>query len=273
MMFPKTSEYIKRLDNYMFAIERIRIIKNHLLKEEKVSVAKLSELLDVTEVTIRRDLEKLEKEGFLKRTHGGAVLKDYVEESIWNENEENKDILLYQEIADTAFHLVNDGDAIMLTSGSVNVYIAKALSAHSNLSIVTNDLIIASAFSHSPANTLILLGGDLEENAVYGQMTIDNLRNFSFDHIFIEIGGLSETVGMTVSSTKKASLIQHSVKLADSVTVVCLSRFFGTKSLYHVGNLNIAHRVLTDSNLEDKYKSYIYNHNIPLFTSIDVYEN
>ena len=257
----------------MFAIERIRIIKNYLIKDQKVSVAKLSELLDVTEVTIRRDLEKLEKEGFLKRTHGGAVLMDYVDDTIWEENEELKDVLLYQEIADTAYHLVNDGAAIMLTNGPVNASIAKALSAHSNLTVVTNDLQIAAAFAHSPANNLILLGGDLEENAVYGQMTIDNLRNFSFDYIFIEIDGLSETVGLTVSSTKKATLIQHAVKQAEAVTAVCLSRFFGTKSLYRVGNLNIAHRILTDSNLEDKHKKFIFDNNIPLFTSIDVYEN
>ncbi len=258
----------------MFAIERIRIIKNYLLKDHKVSVAKLSELLNVTEVTIRRDLEKLEKEGFLKRTHGGAVLLDpVVEESLWDDSDSLEDVPLYQEIADTAFHLVNDGDAVMLANGTVNAYIAKALTARSNLTIVTNDLQIAAAFTHSPTNNLILLGGDLEENAVFGQMTIDNLRNFSFDHIFIEIDGLSETVGMTVSSTKKATLIQHSIKLADSVTVVCLSRFFGSKSLYRVGNLNIAHRVLTDSHLDDQYKKLIYNQNIPLFTSIDVYEN
>ena len=93
--------------------------KNYLIKDQKVSVAKLSELLDVTEVTIRRDLEKLEKEGFLKRTHGGAVLMDYVDDTIWEENEELKDVLLYQEIADTAYHLVNDGAAIMLTNGPV----------------------------------------------------------------------------------------------------------------------------------------------------------
>lgn len=256
----------------MFAIERIKIIKNHLRKDNKVSVAKLSELLDVTEVTIRRDLEKLENEGFLKRTHGGAILLDYLEESL-GENEESKDALVYQEIADTAFHLVNDGDAIMLINGSVNAYIARSLTAHSNLTIVTNDLLIASTFSHSTGNTLILLGGDLEENAVYGQMTIDNLRNFSFDHMFLEIDGLSDTVGLTVSNTKKATLIQQAIKLADTVTVVCPSRFFGTKSLCRVGNLNIAHRILTDSTLEDKYKNYVYDHNIPLFTSIDIYEN
>jgi DeoR/GlpR family transcriptional regulator of sugar metabolism len=257
----------------MFAIERIRIIKNYLIKDNKVSVAKLSELLNVTEVTVRRDLEKLENEGFLKRTHGGAVLMDYVDESAWEENEDIKNILLYQEIADTAYHLVNDGDGIMLTSGPVNTYIAKALSGRNNLTIVTHDLSIAAAFAHSTTNNLIFLGGDLEESAVYGQMTIDNLRNFSFNHIFVEIDGLSETVGLTVSSTKKATLIQHSVKLAESVNVVCLSKFFGLKSLYRVGNLGVANRILTDSNLEDRHKKYIFDNNIPLFTSIDVYEN
>ncbi len=257
----------------MFAIERIRIIKNYLIKDQKVSVAKLSELLNVTEVTVRRDLEKLEKEGFLKRTHGGAVLMDYVDEAVWEENDEIKDILIYQEIADTAYHLVNDGDAIMLTNGPVNAFIAKALTGRNNLTIVTNDLSIASAFVHSTTNNLILLGGDLEESAVYGQMTIDNMRNFSFDHIFVEIDGLSDTVGITVSSTKKATLIQHAIKLAESITVVCLSKYFGAKSLYRVGNLGIANRVLTDSNLEDRHKQYIFNHNIPLFTSIDVYED
>ncbi|MBB2183941.1 DeoR/GlpR transcriptional regulator [Lachnospiraceae bacterium MD1] len=257
----------------MFAIERIRIIKNYLVKDHKVSVAKLSELLNVTEVTIRRDLEKLESEGFLKRTHGGAVLIEQDDESLLDDSDEIQDVLLYQEIADTAFHLVNDGDAIMLINGTVNAYIAKALANHNNLTVVTNDIQIAAAFSHSPTNNLILLGGDLEENAVFGQITIDNLKNFSFNHIFIEIDGLSESVGVTVSSTKKATLIHQAVKLAESVTVVCLSRYFGTNALYRVGKINIAHRVLTDSNLEDKHKNYIYNCNIPLFTSVDVYEN
>lgn len=257
----------------MFAIERIRIIKNYLQKNNKVSVAKLSELLDVTEVTIRRDLEKLEKEGFLKRTHGGAILLDYVDDAEFDDAVEGEDFQLYQEIADTAYHLVNDNDAIMLTNGPVNAYIAKALATRSNLTVVTNDLQIASAFSHSPTNTLIMIGGDLDENAVFGQMAIDNLKNFSFDHLFMEIDGMSESVGMTVSSIKKATLIQQAIKLADSITVVCLSHFFGSKSLYRVGNISIAHRVLTDSNLEDKYKNYIFNQNIPVFTSVDVYED
>ena len=106
-----------------------------------VNIHKSIPIANVTEVTIRRNLEKLENEGFLKRTHGGAILLDYLEETI-GENEESKDVLIYHEIADTAYHLVSDGDAIMLINGTVNAYIARALATHSNLTIVTNDLLI-----------------------------------------------------------------------------------------------------------------------------------
>jgi DeoR/GlpR family transcriptional regulator of sugar metabolism len=256
----------------MFAIERVKIIKNHLIKDHKVSVAKLSELLDVTEVTIRRDLEKLEKEGFLKRTHGGAVLSSYVEEIFYEDETDIQVSELYNEIASTAYHLVSDYDSIMLTNGPANVQIAKSLATRNNLTVVTNDIRIALEFSYAQTNTLIMLGGDLDINAVYGQMASDNMKNFSFDHLFIEIDGMTETTGMTVSSVKKATLIQQAIPLSESVTVVCLSSFFGEKSLYKVGSINIANRVLTDSRLSDHYKNYIFNLNIPIFTSVDIYE-
>lgn len=256
----------------MFAIERLKIIKNHLVKDQKVSVAKLSELLDVTEVTIRRDLEKLEKEGFLKRTHGGAVLVSYVEESILEEGFDTQDAELRQEIANTAYHLVSDFESILLFDGPTNLQIAKRLAARSNLTVVTNDIRIAMEFSQSQNNTLIMIGGDLDNYAVFGQMAIDNMKDFSFNHLFIEIDGMSTEIGMTVSSVKKATLIQQAIPLADVITVVCLSRFFGEKSLYRIGTLEVAHKVITDSKLDNTYKNYIFDLNIPLFTSIDIYE-
>ncbi|MBC7959182.1 MAG: DeoR/GlpR transcriptional regulator [Vallitaleaceae bacterium] len=256
----------------MFAIERVKIIKNHLNKDQKVSVAKLSELLNVTEVTIRRDLEKLEKEGFLKRTHGGAVALSYVEENQMDENTDHYEDELCQEIASTAYHLVSDFESIMLTNGPTNLQIAKKLATRSNLTVVTNDIRIAMEFSGSLNNTLIMIGGDLDNYAVFGQMAIDNMKNFSFNHLFIEIDGMSKEIGMTVSSIKKASLIQQALPLAETVTVVCLSRYFGEKSLYRVGSLEVAQKVVTDSKLADHYKNYIFNLNIPLFTSIEIYE-
>ncbi len=256
----------------MFAAERIKIIKNHLIKEEKVSTAMLSELLDVSEVTIRRDLEKLELEGFLERTHGGAILTNY-NETIYSDNETD---LFYQEqrreIADTAFHLINDGDTLMLTEGLTNLQIARKIKEKKNLTILTNDIRIASEYANVTNNNLIMLGGDLEGHGVYGQMVYDTMSNFYFHHLFAEVDGISNDIGLTVSTIKKASLIQKAMKLSSSCTVISLSKNFGHKSFYRVSDFEGIKQLVTDSSIEASYKKFLYEINIPLFTSINLYE-
>ncbi len=256
----------------MFAIERKRIIKNHLKKDSKVSVTKLSELLNVTEVTIRRDLEKLEAEGFLYRTHGGAVIRDDLEEEIVEEQGDEYTIER-QEIADTAFHLVSDNDMIMISEGLTNMYIARKLTQKNNLTVLTNDLRIAMEFKHSPSNNAILLGGDLNEYAVYGQLAINNMQYFSFKHLFMEVDAVNKQTGMMVSSINKASLIQKALQSAEITTVVCLAKCFGVKSLFKIGNVDMADKIITNSTLDDSYKDYLFNLNIQLYTSLDIYED
>jgi len=255
----------------MFAAERIKIIKNYLLKEQKVSVAKLSELLNVTEVTIRRDLEKLEKEGFLERTHGGAILKEFKEEE---SVEEFVDIYKTQrqEIAETAYHLVSDNDMIMITEGLTNACIARKLAQKNNLTVLTNDMRVAMEFAGSPMNNLILLGGDLKEYAVYGQMTENNLQYFSVKHLFVEVDAINKQSGIMVSSISKASFIQKAIRAAEIVSVVCLANNFGEKSLYRVGSVDLADKIITNSELDDAYKDYLFGLNIQVYTSVDIYE-
>ena len=101
--------------------EVITLIKRFLTENKKVSVAKLSELLEVSEVTIRRDLELLEKSGFLQRTHGGAVLiEDEFPQVVQPETSHKIEML--NDIANTAFSLVSDNDTILLTSGHINMH-------------------------------------------------------------------------------------------------------------------------------------------------------
>lgn len=256
----------------MFAIERIKIIKDYLNKDKHVSVAQLSSLLNVTEVTIRRDLEKLESEGFLKRAHGGAVLNAETEETLAYESAEDDHSLEMLEIADTIFHLVSDNDIIMLTDGPTNLQAAKKLTHKKNLTVLTNDLRIALEFSASPSNKLIMLGGDLDECAVYGQLAINNMQNFSLNHLIVEVEGISKKTGITVSSISKASLIQQACKTAQTISVVCLADHFGAKSFYRVGELNIADKIITNSTLIDTYKDYLFDLNIQLYTSVNIYE-
>ena len=255
----------------MYAKERKRIIKKFIAENGKVAVGHLSELLEVSEVTIRRDLEVLEEEGFLQRTHGGAILNE-TDAPIITATEDTKTLAQQHEIADTAFHFISDGDIVMLTHGSTNLQIARRLVKHKNLTVLTNDLLIALEFSGSHTNKLILLGGDLESHAVYGQLAINNLNNFSLNHIFVEVDGITLKSGLTVDSISKASLIQQAFSNANIVTVVCLPDNFGKDAFYRVGPVTMPNRILTSSTLEDRFKHEMFDKNIRLYTSVDLYE-
>lgn len=257
----------------MFAIERLKIIKNYLIKENQVEVAALSKILNVSEVTIRRDLEKLEKEGFLSRIHGGAVLnKEIVTTPITAIEDQNIEECM--EIANIAIHMIKDNDVIMLTNGPINLQIAKQLSCKSNVTVLTNDILIALELSSFLSIKVVLLGGDVDysNKAVFGTLTSLNIEKFFVNKIFVEVDGVSTETQITVSSIEKASLIQQATIKANEKIIVCLAEAFGRTSFYKVDDLNIADKIVSSSSMDDNYKSYIFNQDIPLFTSMNTFE-
>ncbi len=257
----------------MFAIDRIRIIKNYIINNQQAEVSMLSSMLNVSEVTIRRDLEKLEAEGFLTRTHGGAVLNDKEDEFAASEGEFNPTD--YQEIADIAVQLIKDGDIIMLTNGIINLYIAKKLGSKNNITILTNDITIVTELSNKKSVKVVLLGGDIDfrYNAVFGTLTINNLKQFFVTKLFIEIDGISSDLDLTVSSINMASLIQEASINASQKILLLTADAFEKNSFYRVGKADqIADRLITNSRIKDTYKNILFNSNIQLFTSIDVFE-
>ena len=107
----------------MFGPERIRLIKGILLDKKHINVSDLSAMLNVSEVTVRRDLEKLENEGFLTRTHGGAIINEATSND-GNEYAEFEDDPLYEqriEISEIAAHMIDDNDVILLSPGLTNL--------------------------------------------------------------------------------------------------------------------------------------------------------
>jgi Transcriptional regulators of sugar metabolism len=257
----------------MFAIERIRIIKNYISNNEQAEVSTLSTMLNVSEVTIRRDLEKLEEEGFLTRTHGGAVLNKMEEEPLYaTDGYSPAD---YNEIADIAVQMIKDGDIIMLTNGIINLHIAKKLGNKNNITILTNDITIATEVSAFKSNKVVLLGGDIDSryNAVFGTLTINNLKKFFVSKLFIEIDGITSELDLTVSSIDMASFIQEAVNSASQKILLLTADAFEKNSFYRVGKAHkIADQLITNSRIKDDYKNILFNSNIQLFTSIDAFE-
>lgn len=257
----------------MFAIERIRIIKNYIMNNQQAEVSTLSSMLNVSEVTIRRDLEKLEEEGFLTRTHGGAVLNMEETEPVLAGDGHNPTD--YQEIADIAVQMIKDGDIIMLTNGIINLHIAKKLGNKNNITILTNDITIATELSSNKSIKVVLLGGDIDfrYNAVFGTLTTNNLRKFYVSKLFIEIDGISNDLDLTVSSIDMASLIQEAANNASQKILVLTADAFEKNSFYRVGKVQqIADQMITNPRIKDSYKNTLFNSRIQLFTSINAFE-
>lgn len=264
----------------MFAIERIRIIKTYLIEQKKVSVNQLSKMLDVSEVTIRRDLEKLEDEGFLIRTHGGAVLKNL--EKTTNEYGQTDNLIdidsqyadLYEEIADIAIHIIENGDVIMLTNGIINYHIAKKLNKKKNITVLTNDLMISIEAASSLSNKAVLLGGDIdyEAKATFGALTAVNIQKFFVNKLFIEVDGIDIDTGLSVASMDKANLINSILPNSKEKIILCLGSNFNKTAFYNISDINIAGKIVTNPNIDDYYKKFISEHGIQLYTSINAFE-
>lgn len=260
----------------MFAPERLRIIKSILIDKNHINVSDLSSMLSVSEVTIRRDLEKLEKDGFLTRTHGGAIINDNYNFDDQKIFEASIDPLINerQEISEIAFHIVEENDVILLTPGVTNLHIAKKLISKKNLTVLTNDLNIASEISVNPSIKVILPGGDLDSSSMIlvGKLTEVTLRNFFVSKAFIEADGVSLNRGYTVQSMESASVIKEMIEISSEKIIVCPYKSFDYIAFSQIGPLKLANKVITNPSIPDLYKNYFFENNIQLFTAFNSYK-
>src|SRR6185503_5795875 len=134
-----------------------------LLKEDGSSkVINLAKLFKVTEVTIRQDLEKMEREGLLVREHGGAYLKN-IEDQVRSFSLSHQDNLDKKErIAAKCLEFIESGDSIILDSGSTTTEIAKKLKGFKNLTVITNALNIAMMLGTEPGIEVVMTGGEFK---------------------------------------------------------------------------------------------------------------
>lgn len=261
----------------MFAPERIRIIKQILLDKKHINVSELSTMLNVSDVTIRRDLEKLEDEGFLTRTHGGAIINENEssdEEEIFLDTDGDPFLQERREISEMAANMIDDNDIILLSPGLTNLYIAKKVVDKKNVTVLTNDLSIASELTANASIKVIIPGGDLDSATMTlsGKLTEENLKNFFVTKAFIEVDGVSMQRGFTVQGMERASTIKEMINITNERIIVCPYNCFDYISFSQVGSLNIATRVITNPQIPESYKNYFFQNNIKLFTAFNSYE-
>lgn len=253
----------------MFAIERQRMIKQLLNQNKHVSVAELSCCLNVSEVTIRRDLEKLEGERFLMRTHGGAVLLDpdsgepaaQVDDGVLSAEDG------IDEISDLAVSMIADNDIIYLGSGMVSDAIAQRLSGKRNLIVLTCSLPVAAELYKNRDLQVIIPGGAVSPTGLlFGEGVQESLDTMHVAKAFIEVEGFNAS-GFTTRDQALCLLARRIGKISDHVVFLCPPQSYGSISFYNIGALSLADSIVTTAEINDSFKEACAEKHVKLFTA------
>lgn len=179
--------------------ERLRLTLEALREQGKVTVPELSSIFGVSEITIRRDLNELARQGLVRRAHGGAVypIEAPPEPPVIQRMQENRDLKI--RIARAAARLIAPGDTIFLSSGSTTTYLARQLVDRKNLTVVTNSISVATELAIAEGITVVVLGGMLRasELSMVGHITEQALREVRIDKVIIGMRAVSPQAGLT----------------------------------------------------------------------------
>lgn len=227
--------------------ERHSQILRHLSKDHETSVKNLTDVLGVSSVTIRQDLNFLEQEGLLRRVHGGAVLKDA--DDIANRLGVNYEGKL--KIARKAAEYVSSGETVLIESGSVNALLARELVKKGQINIITTNIYIARQFRKNPDAKIILLGGiyQHQSESTIGKITKLCIDNINFSKAFIGIDGFTEESGFTSRDFFRAEISTHIIQKCKDVFILSDSGKFGQIAITNICAPSEIQHVITDYKL------------------------
>jgi len=230
--------------------------------DDQVTVKDLATELNVSSVTIRQDLNFMESEGLLKRVHGGAVLKDA--DDLANRIGVNYEKKL--KIARKAAIYVNEGETILIESGSINALLARELARKKNVKIITTNVYIARQFRKNEQANIILLGGLYQHHSesLVGKITKACIDQINFNKAFIGIDGYSSKTGFTLRDLYRAEISSYIVEKSREVFIVTDSSKFGKIELTNICYPGDIQHIATDKELNQVYIEELTNSGLHL---------
>lgn len=237
----------------MFQVERQEEIVRILEQKPSVTVEELAKRLDVTSMTIRRDLKYLESVQVVSRTFGGAVLKTKLTMELSHKDKLMQNKEEKERIAIAAASLVADGQTIILDAGTTTMEIAKQLTKKQNLTIITNDVLIA-AYLVLSSNFAIFCTGDRVQNitgACMGSRAIQFFKEMYADIAFIGASSLDVQLGMSAPTFEKAELKKEMILSAEQVILVADKSKFNKRSINKICSLEEFSLIICDKGLDE----------------------
>ncbi|TQR08730.1 DeoR/GlpR family DNA-binding transcription regulator [Psychrobacillus soli] len=248
--------------------ERKKTILELLEENGKVVVRKVEKLLNVSGETVRRDLERLEKEGFLKKVYGGAVKNRVTFELPFDQ----KTMLNAKEksaICKKAAELVEDSDVIFIGHGTTVLELVRFLNNKKNVTIITPSLPVLLLANEHFEGKIIFLGGEFERDQKFTSGPLEEmaLRHLKANKAFFSAGGISIEDGISDYDLSGARSSRTMMERSNEVIVLADSAKFNLTTLANIGKLSEVSIIITDKNCSDQMKMKLLEQNVELIVS------
>lgn len=238
----------------MLAEERQRRILQEVKRRRAAKVFELSKLFDVSEMTIRRDLEKLDAERLIQRAYGGALSVEGTALEPTFQEKESVNIKEKERIGVAAASIVTEGNTICLSTGTTTMQIIKNL-ATKKITVVTNSLNNAFELSKLSNVRLSIIGGELRAGsyAMVGSHTGKHFRQLYVDKLFLGVNGFSIEHGLTTPNPSEAEICRVMIEIAKETIVVADHTKLESVSFAKIANIECVDKLITDSDVDEKY--------------------
>lgn len=249
--------------------QRRERIQEYLAIHKIVRMDELSEMLDTSEATVRRDLEWLERKGFLERTHGGAILSqrmtlepEYIQRA--NTNPEEK-----RQIGELAASYIDEGDIVFINSGTTTAQVIRHIRSDAGIIVFTNNL-IAVLEGGDVRCTQYLVGGEfqLHSNSVAGRFATNNLRQVYANKTILGVDGISLMHGCTVPSNAEAEVIKLMIeRTRGEIYIVADHTKWGVVSNFQIAAIDEIDKLFTDAQIDPSTLESLAAHSVEIIYS------
>lgn len=248
--------------------QRKKTILSRLATEERIYVPELANLLEVSTETIRRDLDRLEKQGKLKKVYGGAVLKTTAADGL-EPSFETKRLINQPEkqaIAKAAASLIEDGDIIMIGNGTTSMELVRYISDRKNVSLITLSVPVLNLALEVFKGKIIFVGGEVDTHlqSTYGSLAQLTLKQMRANKAFIGVGGISAENGISDYELNEAQMSQILMERCDELIVMADHTKFGESTFAHICELEKTSVIVSDWNCPAKWKKILKEHHVSL---------
>lgn len=246
--------------------ERHNLIIQTLISRESASVAELSAQLQVSAVTIRKDLSELESLKKLYRSHGNAIL---IDPYINNRSISEKAKLASQEkiaIGRYAAQLITRDDSIIIASGTTVLSFANQIEPQNRLTVISASLKVSESLGADERIDVVQLGGTVRTSSlsVVGRTAEDLLENMACSKLFLGVDGFDPGFGITTTDIREADLNKTMMRAAQKTVVLADSSKFGRRGFVKIADFDMVDILITDSKLPDKAAAHLESLGIDL---------